>query len=94
MALPRPVDLRHAPQTCAGCGPVDPESRRGCGRRFAPTRYGHEDDADHDASVEIEARARRMGGSDINSTRGVPGVRVPATGRRRMREALQPARAS
>lgn len=82
----------HTSQTCAKCGQVDPESRKGCGRLFACTRCGHEDDADHNASVEIEARARRTGGSDINSTRSTPRVRVPATGRRRMREAPKPAR--
>ncbi|WP_329376297.1 transposase [Streptomyces sp. NBC_01351] len=83
----------HTSQTCAKCGEVDPESRKGCGRLFACTRCGHEDDADHNASVEIEARARRTGGSDINSTRSISRVRVPATGRRRMREAPRPAHA-
>ncbi|MGR4879253.1 RNA-guided endonuclease InsQ/TnpB family protein [Streptomyces sp. LARHCF249] len=81
----------HTSQTCAACGLVDPESRKGCGRLFACTRCGHVDDADHNASVEIEARARRTGGSDINSTRSIPRVRVPASGRRRMREAPKPA---
>lgn len=81
----------HTSQTCAACGEVDPESRKGCGRLFACTRCGHEDDADHNASIEIEARARRTGGSDINSTRSIPRVRVPVTGRRRMREAPKPA---
>ncbi|MFZ3498150.1 RNA-guided endonuclease InsQ/TnpB family protein [Streptomyces sp. 5.8] len=84
----------HTSQTCAKCGQVDSESRKGCGRLFACARCGHEDDADHNASVEIEARARRTGGSDINSTRSAPRVRVPATGRRRMREAPKPAHAS
>ncbi|MFI8500840.1 RNA-guided endonuclease InsQ/TnpB family protein [Streptomyces sp. NPDC085524] len=84
----------HTSQTCAQCGRVDPESRKGCGRLFACTRCGHEDDADHNASVEIEARARRTGGSDINSTRSIPRMRVPATGRRRMREAPKPAHTS
>ncbi|MCX5608178.1 MULTISPECIES: transposase [unclassified Streptomyces] len=84
----------HTSQTCAACGLVDPGSRKGCGRLFACTRCGHEDDADHNASVEIEARARRTGGSDINSTRSTPKVRVPASGRRRMREAPTPAHAS
>lgn len=83
----------HTSQTCAKCGQVDPESRQGCGRLFSCTLCGHEDDADHNASVEIEARARRTGGSDINSTRSIPRVRVPATGRRRMREAPKPAHA-
>ncbi|MGW2271373.1 RNA-guided endonuclease InsQ/TnpB family protein [Streptomyces yangpuensis] len=89
-----PVVPFHTSQTCARCGQVDPESRKGCGRLFACTRFGYEDDADHNASVEIEARARRTGGSDINSTRSIPRVRVPATGRRRTREAPKPARAS
>ncbi|MEV7519214.1 transposase [Streptomyces sp. NPDC091371] len=84
----------HTSQTCAACGQVDPESRKGCGRLFACTRCGHEDDADHNASVEIEARTRRTGGSEINSTRSIPRVRVPATSRRRMREAPKPAHAS
>lgn len=83
-------------QTCGNraCGKVDPESRKGCGRLFACVHCGHEDDADHNASVEIEARARRTGGSDTNSTRSAPRARVPATGRRRMREAPKPAHAS
>ncbi|MFG2880670.1 RNA-guided endonuclease InsQ/TnpB family protein [Streptomyces sp. NPDC048337] len=84
----------HTSQTCAACGLVDPESRMGCGRLFACTRCGYEDDADRNASVEIEARARRTGGSDINSTRSIPRVRVQATGRRRMREAPKPAHAT
>ncbi|MCX5010941.1 transposase [Streptomyces sp. NBC_00555] len=84
----------HTSQTCAACGLVDPGSRKGCGRHFTCTRCGHEDDADHNASMEIEARARRTGGSDINSTRSIPRVRVPAAGRRRMREAPKPAHAS
>ncbi|MFB7465286.1 RNA-guided endonuclease InsQ/TnpB family protein [Streptomyces sp. NPDC056224] len=84
----------HTSQTCAACGLVDPGSRKGCGRLFACTHCGHEDDADHNASIEIEARARRTGGSDINSTRSIPRVRVPANGRRRMREAPKPAHAS
>ncbi|MFG2293936.1 zinc ribbon domain-containing protein [Streptomyces sp. NPDC048603] len=88
------VPAFHTSQTCARCGLVDPESRQGCGRLFACTRCGHEDDADHNASVEIEARARRTGGSVINSTRSIPRVRVQATGRRRMRETPKPAHAS
>ncbi|MCX5607413.1 RNA-guided endonuclease TnpB family protein [Streptomyces sp. NBC_00047] len=84
----------HTSQTCAACGLVDPESRKGCGRLFACAHCGHEDDADHNASVEIEARARRTGGLDINSTRSIPRVRVPAVGRRRMREAPTPVHAS
>ncbi|MEV7894247.1 RNA-guided endonuclease InsQ/TnpB family protein [Streptomyces cyaneofuscatus] len=90
----RVVPPFHTSQTCAVCGRVDPESRKGCGRLFACVHCGHEDDADHNASVEIEARARRTGGTVTNSTRSVPRTRVPATGRRRMREARQPAHAS
>lgn len=70
----------HTSQTCAACGLVDPASRKGCGRQFACVHCGHEDDADHNASVEIEARARRTGGSDINSTRRHLVVPSPATG--------------
>ncbi|MFD6887818.1 RNA-guided endonuclease InsQ/TnpB family protein [Streptomyces sp. NPDC059957] len=86
----------HTSQTCGNpaCGKVDPHSRKGCGRLFACVHCGHEDDADHNASVEVEARARRTGGSDINSTRSTTTVRVPATGRRRTREAPKPAHAS
>ncbi|MFC4886190.1 RNA-guided endonuclease InsQ/TnpB family protein [Streptomyces beijiangensis] len=74
------VPAFHTSQTCAACGQVDPESRKGCGRLFACAHCGHEDDADHNASVEIEARARRTGGSDINSTHRRPGRRVPPSG--------------
>ncbi len=86
----RPVPPFHTSQTCAACGKVDPESRKGCGRLFACMHCGHEDDADHNASVEIEARARRTGGSVTNSTRRRPLVPSPAHRRRRMRE-TQPA---
>ncbi|WP_409470116.1 RNA-guided endonuclease InsQ/TnpB family protein [Streptomyces sp. HC307] len=78
----------HTSQTCAACGKVDPHSRQGCGRLFRCVHCGHEDDADHNASTEIEARARRTGGSVINSTRSTQTVRVPAQRGRRMREAL------
>ncbi|WP_406427489.1 zinc ribbon domain-containing protein [Streptomyces sp. NBC_01589] len=44
----------HTSQTCAACGRADPQSRKGCGRLFACVHCGHEDDADHNASVEIE----------------------------------------
>lgn len=83
----------HTSQTCAACGQADAESRKGRGRLFACTHCGHEDDADRNASMEIEARARRAGGSDINSTRSTLKVRVPATSRRRTREAPRPAHA-
>ncbi|MCY0927098.1 transposase [Streptomyces sp. H27-H1] len=88
------VPAFHTSQTCAACGQVDPESRKGCGRLFACTRCRHEDDADHNASVEIEVRARRTGGSVINSTRSTPRVRVPASSRRHTRETPKPAQAS
>ncbi|MFG2027812.1 RNA-guided endonuclease InsQ/TnpB family protein [Streptomyces sp. NPDC048825] len=80
------VSAFHTSQTCAACGRVDPESRKGCGRLFACVHCRHEDDADHNASLEIEARARRTGGSVINSTRSTRTVRVPAQRGRRMRE--------
>ncbi|MFD7441052.1 RNA-guided endonuclease InsQ/TnpB family protein, partial [Streptomyces sp. NPDC059909] len=86
----RPVAPFHTSQTCAVCGRVDPASRKGCGRLFACVHCGHEDDADHNASVEIEARARRTGGSVTNSTRRRPTAPSPAHGRRRTRE-TQPA---
>ncbi|MGW8886764.1 RNA-guided endonuclease InsQ/TnpB family protein [Streptomyces sp. NPDC055749] len=82
----RPVPPFHTSQTCAACGRVDPESRKGCGRLFACVHCGHEDDADHTASVEIEARARRTGGSVNNSTHRRPLVPSPALRRRRKRE--------
>ncbi|GAB2814568.1 RNA-guided endonuclease InsQ/TnpB family protein [Streptomyces daliensis] len=90
----RAVPPFHTSQTCAACGNADPGSRKGCGRLFACVHCGHEDDADHNASVEIEARARRTGGTVTNSTRSTTTVRVPATGRRRMREAPKPAHTS
>ncbi len=71
-------------QTCAACGYRDPGSRPGCGRVFACTACGHQAHADHNASVVIEARARRAGGTVTNSTRSHPGVARPA--RSRMRE--------
>ncbi|MEV0370904.1 transposase [Streptomyces sp. NPDC050636] len=82
------VPAFHTSQTCAACGKVDPESRQGCGRMFSCVHCGHEDDADHNASIEIEARARRTGGSVTNSTRSTCTVRVPAQRGRRTREAL------
>lgn len=88
------VPAFHTSQACAACGQVDPVSRQGCGRLFACVHCGHEDDADHNASIEIEARARRTGGTVINSTRSTTTVRVPAPRRRRMRETPKPAHAS
>jgi putative transposase len=73
-------------QTCSACGHRDPESRPGCGRVFACTTCGHQAHADHNASVVIEARARRAGGTVTNSTRSRPRVARPA--RSRMREPL------
>jgi putative transposase len=73
-------------QTCSACGHRDPQSRPGCGRVFACTACGHQAHADHNASVVIEARARRAGGTITNSTRSHPRVARPA--RSRMREPL------
>ncbi|MFD8085650.1 RNA-guided endonuclease InsQ/TnpB family protein [Kitasatospora sp. NPDC059722] len=85
-----PVPAFHTSQTCGNpaCGKVDPASRPGCGRLFRCVNCGWEDDADHNASMEIEVRARRTGGSVINSTRSAEPARVPAQTRRRTREAL------
>ncbi|CBG70320.1 MULTISPECIES: zinc ribbon domain-containing protein [Streptomyces] len=82
------VPAFHTSQTCAACGTVDTDSREGSGRLFSCVHCGHEDDADHNASIEIEARARRTGGSVTNSTRSTRAVRVPAQRGRRTREAL------
>jgi putative transposase len=73
-------------QTCSACGARDPGSRPGCGRVFACTACGHQAHADHNASMVIEARARRAGGTVTNSTRSHPPVARPA--RSRMREPL------
>jgi putative transposase len=70
-------------QTCSGCGHRDPESRPGCGRLFGCTACGHLAHADHNASMVIEARARRAGGTVTNSTRSHPRVARPARGRMR-----------
>ncbi|MET9071005.1 transposase [Streptomyces sp. NPDC004232] len=88
----RVVPAFHSSNTCGNpnCGKVDPESRPGCGRLFVCVHCGHEDDADHNAAVEIHARARRTGGSVTNSTRRRPTVPSPGQPRRRLREA-QPA---
>jgi putative transposase len=71
-------------QTCSACGVRDPASRPGCGRVFACTACGHQAHADHNASMVIEARARRAGGTVTNSTRSHSQVARPA--RSRMRE--------
>jgi putative transposase len=73
-------------QTCSACGRRDPASRPGCGRVFACTACGHQAHADHNASMVIEARARRAGGTVTNSTRSHPRVVRPP--RSRMREPL------
>jgi putative transposase len=70
-------------QTCSACGHRDPESRPGCGRVFACTACGHQAHADHNASMVIEARARRAGGTVTNSTRSHPRVARPAASRMR-----------
>jgi putative transposase len=80
----RVVPASGTSQTCSACGYRDPESRPGCGRVFACTACGHQAHADHNASAVIEARARRAGGTVINSTRSHPWVARPA--RSRMRE--------
>jgi putative transposase len=64
-------------QTCSVCGRRDLESRPGCGRVFACTACGHQAHADHNASMVIEARARRAGGTVANSTRSHPQVARP-----------------
>jgi putative transposase len=71
-------------QTCSACGHRDPQSRPGCGRVFACTACGYQAHADHNASIVIEAHARRAGGTVTNSTRSHPRVARPA--RSRMRE--------
>ncbi|MEU9295736.1 transposase [Streptomyces sp. NPDC048266] len=74
----RPVPPHGTSQTCPECGERDARSRVGCGREFACVHCGHTDHADRTASIEIEARARRMGGTVIKSTRS---VRKDARGR-------------
>jgi len=70
-------------QTCAACGYRDPGSRPGCGRVFACTACGHQAHADHNASVVIEARARRAGSTVTYSTRSHPRTARPAQSRMR-----------
>ncbi|WP_078970372.1 RNA-guided endonuclease InsQ/TnpB family protein [Streptomyces natalensis] len=65
----RPVAPHGTSQTCPECGKRDPRSRVGCGREFACVHCGHTDHADKTASIEIEARARRMGDTVTKSTR-------------------------
>jgi putative transposase len=82
----RVVPAHGTSQTCAACGVRDPGNRPGCGRVFACITCGHQAHADHNASVVIEARARRAGGTVTNSTRSHSGVARPT--RSRMREPL------
>jgi putative transposase len=82
----RVVPAHGTSQTCSVCGVRDPGNRPGCGRVFACTTCGHQAHADHNASVVIEARARRAGGTVTNSTRSHSGVARPT--RSRMREPL------
>jgi putative transposase len=82
----RVVPASGTSQTCSACGRRDPRSRPGCGRVFACTACGHQAHADHNASVVIEARARRAGGTVTNSTRSHPRVARPTPSR--MREPL------
>jgi putative transposase len=79
----RVVPAAGTSQTCSACGHRDPESRPGCGRVFACTACGHQAHADHNASMAIEARARRAGGTVTNSTRSHPRVARPAPSRMR-----------
>ncbi|WP_432086780.1 RNA-guided endonuclease InsQ/TnpB family protein [Streptomyces sp. bgisy095] len=65
----RPVSPHGTSQTCPECGERDAESRIGCGREFACVHCGYAGHADRTASIEIEARARRMGDTVIKSTR-------------------------
>lgn len=70
-------------QTCPECRQRDPRNRVGCGRLFACVHCGHTDHADRTASIEIEARARRMGDTVIKGTRSpVRGARGRAHGTR------------
>ncbi|MDT9699848.1 transposase [Streptomyces sp. P17] len=84
----RLVPAFHTSNTCgnSNCGKVDPASRPGRGRLFICAHRGFEDDADHNAAVEIHARARRTGGSVTNSTRRRFPASSPGQSRRRMRE--------
>ncbi|MFE5911855.1 RNA-guided endonuclease InsQ/TnpB family protein [Streptomyces wedmorensis] len=74
----RPVPPHGTSQTCPACGERDARNRVGCGREFACVHCGYTGHADRIASIEIEARARRMGDTVIKSTRS---VRTDARGR-------------
>ncbi|MEU1517163.1 transposase [Streptomyces sp. NPDC005811] len=88
----RPVPPQGTSQTCPSCKKRDPRNRLRCGREFACVHCGHIDHADRVASVEIEARARRMGDTVTKSTRSLhPEARDPASGAR-MRAAPAAAR--
>ncbi|MER6994797.1 transposase [Streptomyces sp. NPDC000410] len=65
----RPVPPGGTSQSCPSCGERDPQSRVGCGREFACVHCGFTGHADKTASIEIEARARRTGGTVTKSTR-------------------------
>ena len=56
-------------QTCAECHKPDPQSRPGCGRAFACVHCGHQDHADHNASMVVAQRAELSiaGGQPVNS---------------------------
>ncbi|MET8244080.1 transposase [Streptomyces sp. NPDC005202] len=88
----RPVSARGTSQTCPSCGKRDPKNRLHRGREFACVHCGHIDHADRVASIEIEARARRMGDTVIKGTRSLrTEARGPARGTR-MRAAPAAAR--
>ncbi|WP_189188483.1 zinc ribbon domain-containing protein [Streptomyces albiflavescens] len=88
----RPVPPQGTSQTCPACKKCGPRSRLHCGREFACVHCGHVDHADRSPSIEVEARARRMGDTVNKSTRSPhPGARGQGTGAR-TRAALAAAR--
>ncbi|MGV9786652.1 RNA-guided endonuclease InsQ/TnpB family protein [Streptomyces sp. NPDC003435] len=84
----RTVPPQGTSQTCPSCGKRDPRNRLRCGRDFACVHCGHLDHADRVASIEIEARARRMGDTVIKSTRSLHTEARGHTSGTRMRAAL------
>ncbi|WP_246101225.1 transposase [Streptomyces cyaneus] len=84
----RPVPPQGTSQTCPSCKKRDPRNRLRCGREFACVHCGHLDHADHIASIEIEARARRMGDTVTKSTRSLQAGARGQTSGARMRAAL------
>ncbi|AZQ38113.1 transposase [Streptomyces cyaneochromogenes] len=79
----RPVPPQGTSQTCPSCNKRDPRNRLRCGREFSCVHCGHTEHADRVASIEIEARARRMGDTDIKGTRSLRSeARGQATGAR------------